>query len=63
LAVGVSYQDKINIGTGNQQNVSRAIVEKHGLSHIKQFVGLMTGHIRRLFQQNFLKCVSNFAEM
>ena len=63
MAVGVPYQDKIDIGVGNQQNVTRAIVETHGLSLIKQFVGLMTGHTRRHFQQNFLKGVSNFAEM
>jgi len=63
LAIGVPYQDKTNIGVGNQQNVTRAIVETQGLFLIKQFAGLMTGHVRRHFQQYFLKCVSNFAEM
>jgi DNA modification methylase len=37
-------------------------VETHGLFLIKQFAGLMTGHIRRHFQQNFLKCVIKLRE-
>ena len=31
LAIGVPYQDKTNIGVGNQQNVTRSIMETHGL--------------------------------
>ena len=36
LAIGVPYQDKTNIGVGNQQNVTRAIVETQGLFLIKR---------------------------